>query len=678
MNKEKQIKKTTNSSIATNLDKNNGNLKRNLTWLIFVFAFILYAQSISFDYTLDDGSVIKENVVTKQGIKAIPTIFKHSYWYGINDTRVAEYRPTSLAMFAVEWQLFPGNPAVNHFMNVLLFAITCGLLFLLLADLFSNNKESKNTQNLIVPFLCSLLFVAHPIHTEVVDSIKSRDEILCFLFSLVAAYCFLKSLADNSILKIILGSISFFLAMASKETSISFLIIMPLMFYVFTDAKWKQILKVFIILLAMTGLYFFIRSLALRTITQTLDASPFNNTLYAATDFVSQKATAFYILLKYILLLILPHPLSYDYSFSHFPILKITDPMALLSILVYAGIGIYAFLHIRKKNIVAFAILFYLVSLAPVSNIFIMIGATMAERFMYMPSLGFCLAVSFLIVKLIKNKAPQQKINNLKQLFSANSTALMIVVVIAGLYSVKTLARSQDWKDNPTLYAHDIEVVPNSARANINLGISLLKDVYTKERNDAAKPAIVAKAIPYLKRGYEIYPESGDCFDALGQAFFALKDYPNAILYFEKLFKEYPPKSADDYKLASVCYDETKQYEKELAVLDSVLKFEPKEVESYIKKGRAYGYLGKDSLSIQSFRKAIEINPNSKTAYKDMGISYAFKNRLNEALDCLNKALKIDSLDAETYGFIGKIYQAGGDQAKAKQFFDKSAALEHR
>src|SRR5258705_7901226 len=154
---------------------NNNSLKRPLGIFIFSFAFLLYAQSISFNYAADDSSVTTENKLTKQGLKGIPEILKTDYWYGASGLRVPQYRPLPLVMLAVEWEFFPANPKLSHFLNVLLYAITCWLLFRLLCRLF--------TQNLIFPFAVCLLFVAHPIHTEVVNNIKSGDEILCFLFA---------------------------------------------------------------------------------------------------------------------------------------------------------------------------------------------------------------------------------------------------------------------------------------------------------------------------------------------------------------------------------------------------------------------------------------------------------------------------------------------------------------
>src|SRR4026208_1176155 len=86
-------------------------IRRQLCMVIALFSFLLYAQSISFEYTYDDSAVIKENKIIKEGFKAIPDLVSSDYWYGFTGNKQgAIYRPASLIMFAVECQLFPDNP----------------------------------------------------------------------------------------------------------------------------------------------------------------------------------------------------------------------------------------------------------------------------------------------------------------------------------------------------------------------------------------------------------------------------------------------------------------------------------------------------------------------------------------------------------------------------------------
>ncbi|MEI6817530.1 MAG: glycosyltransferase family 39 protein [Bacteroidota bacterium] len=329
-------------------------LKNYLGIIIAVFAIALYVQSLKFNYTLDDNTVIKANKVTTKGIKGIPTLLKTDYWYGYDiEVRGPIYRPLSMVMFAIEWQFFPDKPLVGHLMNVILYALSCWLLFILLFELFGR-------RNLLLPFICALLYVAHPIHTEVVASIKSRDEILCFLFGILFIYTIIKYIEKSSIVLLIVSAICFFLALLSKENSITFLAIMPLVLYFFTNANIKKIAIATCAFIGMAVVFFMIRAYVFSTLHPLSYDSPLNNSILAAPDWIGQKATAIFILFRYVLMMIYPASLSYDYSYAYIPIQKISDPLAMFSILFYLGLLIYAILNIRKKSILAFEILFFM------------------------------------------------------------------------------------------------------------------------------------------------------------------------------------------------------------------------------------------------------------------------------------------------------------------------------
>ncbi|MCK5169715.1 MAG: hypothetical protein KAQ75_07545, partial [Bacteroidales bacterium] len=100
---------------------------------------------------------------------------------------------------------------VSHFLNVLLYALTALILFILLERLFSNYKPDK--WYLSIPFVASLLFLAHPIHTEVVANIKGRDEILSLLGALLAMLFAIKYIDKQKVYFILLSFMSFLFAL---------------------------------------------------------------------------------------------------------------------------------------------------------------------------------------------------------------------------------------------------------------------------------------------------------------------------------------------------------------------------------------------------------------------------------------------------------------------------------
>ena len=126
--KKKQVKKPSKKLKSSPVwsEKN----KRLIGLLFFVFGFLLYANTLNHDYTLDDFSVIKENYITKQGIQGIPTAWKEHYRFGYWNATASLYRPLTLTTFNLDWAIAPDSPAFSHFVNVILYALTGIVLFL--------------------------------------------------------------------------------------------------------------------------------------------------------------------------------------------------------------------------------------------------------------------------------------------------------------------------------------------------------------------------------------------------------------------------------------------------------------------------------------------------------------------------------------------------------------------
>ncbi|MGI8580735.1 MAG: protein O-mannosyl-transferase TMTC1-related protein [Chitinophagaceae bacterium] len=355
----------------------------------------------------------------------------------------------------------------------------------------------------------------------------------------------LRYVSTRSIVSLVLGGVSFFLALVSKETGITFLAIIPLIIFFFTDQPGKKIITISMILVGLTGIWLLLRMIIFKDLNQSAGVanSLLNNTLNGAPDFISRQATAFYVLLRYVRLLIFPHPLSCDYNFAQIEIKNLSDPAALFAIVLYFALGIYGLINFRKKSIIAFAILFYLITLAPVSNVFFIGGSTMAERFMYMPSLGFCIILTYFLIKLTKTENLKSRFSNLSKFFSVNSFLFMFVFGFIILYSVKTFSRNKDWKDNVTLFGHDVNVSENSATAHFILGTSLLYDVYPNEKDKVKQDSLLNDIISELSRGNEIVSAASTYAPSynyqLGIAYMYKKDPKNALINLEMYRDKY-------------------------------------------------------------------------------------------------------------------------------------------
>jgi hypothetical protein len=208
--------------------------------LIFAFAFLLYANSIPNNYNMDDELVTNNHRLTSKGISAIPEIFSSTY-YQDNMGYAYEYRPIVLSSFAIENQIFGDNPYVSHFFNVILFAFCCVLLFYVMWIIVGGTSP-------LFPLAITLLFIAHPAHTEVVDSIKNRDEIFALIFSLLGLYTTVKAVRTGKIWLLLLLPILFTLALLSKLTAVSFTLIIPVVLILFTNAGFATVMLAAILL----------------------------------------------------------------------------------------------------------------------------------------------------------------------------------------------------------------------------------------------------------------------------------------------------------------------------------------------------------------------------------------------------------------------------------------------
>ncbi|MEZ4984142.1 MAG: hypothetical protein R2795_03750, partial [Saprospiraceae bacterium] len=175
-----------------------------LSLFLFAFGALLYANTLGHDYAQDDAIVITDNMFTTQGMKGIPGLFTYDTFFGFFKVEGkaklvsgGRYRPLTPAMFAVEYALFGDKPGVMHFFNALWYGLTVVVLYQVLLLLFGQraawDDRLKNSAAIYwIPLLATLVFAAHPLHTEAVANIKGRDEIITLLGSLAALGLLLK------------------------------------------------------------------------------------------------------------------------------------------------------------------------------------------------------------------------------------------------------------------------------------------------------------------------------------------------------------------------------------------------------------------------------------------------------------------------------------------------------
>ncbi|MBK8109074.1 MAG: hypothetical protein IPK46_01380 [Saprospiraceae bacterium] len=436
-----------------------------MQWIIFSIALFVYTNTIPNKWAVDDGIIIHQNNFVKKGISGIPAImskdaFAGHYGQDVNAVEGGRYRPLSLALFAIQAELFAsskkdikqkiekdkeGNkikdlsektwfPNILHFFNALWYALLCLVIYRTFLLLLNLKQDAENTKANFIAIATTLIYTVHPLHTEAVANVKGLDEILAMLGSVATLYFVMKHfiVRQNNLDKkkyILLAMVCYTLALFSKESAVTFIAIIPLALWFFTDAKFNNIFKLVAPLLLPLVLFLGVRSAVLHQpnkseVREELMNDPFlvldakaeytplvqgsdiktlvsaNDNTFTKMPYSNQLATNFYTWGKYFQLLVLPYPLTVDYYPRHIEIKSFKDIGVIFSVLLHIALLVWALFHTRKKKMIAFGILYYFITFSIVSNLFFPIGTNMAERFMFMPSLGFCLIVASMLYDL--------------------------------------------------------------------------------------------------------------------------------------------------------------------------------------------------------------------------------------------------------------------------------------
>lgn len=679
--------------------------------LIFLVSCALYVNTLGHQYAVDDSIVILRNQFTKKGfagMKGIWTEDTFTGFFGTSRNLVAggRYRPLSLATFAVELQLFGtpiadkdgkpildadgdinynGSPFISHFFNLLLYAWLCMVVYLVLLQLFNPSRAQDNLKGYFIAFAGALLYSTHPIHTEAVANIKGRDEILVLLGALLALYWVLKAAVEENKNKAIAyhlaAVLAFVVGIFSKENAVTFLVIIPAALYFFTKLPIKQIVISTIPYFVITLVFWFgIRGQILGDASSVVGAGsapamelmndPFlkiENNRYVPFSSEEWLATVLYTWLEYLKLLVYPHPLTNDYYPKHIrtdldliPTFKMGK--VVLSIFIHLALAGLLAIGTLKRKPYAFFILFYFATFSVVSNLVFPIGSNMAERFMFLPSVGFSALCAMGLYALV-SRAYQQG----KGLAQALLVPSFILIVISAAYSIRTVLRNPAWYNDFVLFTTDIHNSPHSAKLN-NAVSGVLQDSANRAPNLLIRKELVEQALKNSITATNLHPTYNGAWLLRGNANTTLgilaeaqgatatdpqtqRDiYIKSLEYYNSGIEAYlevqrlRPDHPDVKQNMGVVYRDRGKLlgqrlgnvNESIASIEKSLTFSIKDFESFRLLGVAYGIRGiqfqqsnrlEDATAshytaISYFEKALEMNPNSVAILFNLEVAY--------------------------------------------------------
>lgn len=595
--------------------------------LILGLSFILYANTLNHGYVLDDFSVIKENFVVKKGLEGIPTIFKTHYRYGYGFVQANLYRPLSLSLFALQWELSPDNPSFAHLCNVLFYMLMSCLLFVFLQLLWGKKYQW-------LALISVLLFVAHPIHTEVVANIKSVDDILAFGLSLGALILLLQHVDHANKKKLMLSLVLFALACFAKESAVSLIPVIVLMLVLFRGLDWKSaITKATLYLLPFLS-YVLARIAVLGSFSGNKVVAKIDNMLMAAPTEAIRLATALKIMGLYLWKLVFPHPLMNDYSLNQISMVDFGNQWVWLSVLAYVGLAVLAVKMWKKLPIVSFGIAFYFITISLYSNLVFTIGTSFGERLLFIPSLGFCILIAYIIYQPFS-----AKINENSPLKMAQKP-LMIAALLIAAYGFKTVDRNEAWKDNYTLYTTDVENCDKSARCHYYHGLGLMKEKAMEIQDVNLKNSFLQQAVQAFDRAIQILPKYSDAWGQKGLAYYRLGDFEQADAAY-KVAIQHNPNNVNVLSNWGSMYFQTKRYQEAKVVYERALQANPNHLDAVANYGATLGTLGEYQQAIFYFKKAIALRPNEANYYRMVGITYQNMGNQQQANIYLQKAQQL-------------------------------------
>lgn len=624
--KKKTTKAKTRTSSYSMLDFTPGFWGRHWKEAIIIpaMAFALYWMSMSYGYVLDDQIVITDNAYTKKGLGGIWEILsKESFagYFGTQQDLVAgaRYRPLSIVTFAIEQHYFKRNPFISHTINIALY----GLLGLLMFRIFSILLPNKNQTvwALSIPFVTVMLYIFHPVHSEVVANIKGRDEIMTAIGALAALYFVLLYLSARKTVWLVLSGICMFLGLMSKENAITFLAVIPLTLYFFTKAKTKDIVITLMPSLIAAIVYISIRT---SVIGYLLDSGKkiddLMNDPFLEMNGTEKFATILYTLGEYIRLLIFPHPLTHDYYPYHVPIMNFGKPGTLISLAIYLGLAYAFFKGWKSKSIYAWAIGFFIATISIVSNFVFPVGTFMNERFIFISSIAFSVVCGYVFYKYGWSSE--------KPAIKWGSLALLIGVI--GGYAFKTYVRVPAWKNALSLNSQAVLVSKNSTRANCFMATALY-ELGRDTADLAERQKAFAEAEFFAQRSLAIYPE----YLAANQIESGLiAERYNVDHNLDKLLKEY----------------------------ETIVRNKPQT--EYIRQFLEYLNKREDQQKLLDFyyKAGYEILVKEKAMYP-WAITYL---KLGE---------QIGPNDPRILFGLGKALYLGGDQVQGQQYLDRAYAI---
>ncbi|XP_017779427.1 PREDICTED: transmembrane and TPR repeat-containing protein 4-like [Nicrophorus vespilloides] len=687
--------------------------RKHQYFVVTSLVFINYFNTLFGTFVFDDSeAIVKNKDVMPQ--TPILQLFQNDFW-GTNislNSSHKSYRPLTIMTYRINVLL--SNNKLNayqfHTTNIILYAILC----LMLLPIFKTLTAGSRKVLFDVPFLSTILFTVHPIHTEVVAGLVGRADILSSILFFTTLIFYKRLLKNNSLALFLIISILVTAAVLCKETAITVLGFCIVYDFFHTTGSIKDVINNKSFLYRLLGLV----TLGILIMYFRLSVMNFQGPIFTkidnpaayTNDTFSKIFTYNYIYFLNILLLLWPQWLCFDWAMGCIPLIEsICDIRVffifILWIFVFTGIYIVlkkdSYNKYRVPTIMGAALI--VLPFIPASNLFVKVGFVIAERTLLLPSAGFCLLVVIGFTKLIGG-------------MKNNKIAYGIFYLICALLSMRTVQRNFDWLSEERLfnsalnvcplnakvhynvakvaadrhnkilaiteYEKAIELNPNYEQAMNNLANLLREDKKFEDAEVLLRKAvkvrpnfaaawmnlgIVLTNLNHTKEAEQCFlkaitfrPKYPDCYYNLGNLYLDLKRMEEALKAWEKAVF-YRPTHTAAWSNTLVLLDSLNKYERVLKLGRTALMHNPKSPALHFSLANTLGKLQKFENAEKHFLEALNFNPYNALYYSNLGVLYHRWGKTEKAREMYKRALQIDPKMKTTENNLKKLMNAQND-----------------
>ncbi|MBE7546102.1 putative membrane protein [Candidatus Kuenenia stuttgartiensis] len=614
--------------------------------LIPVFSLLLYINATHGKFVYDDFKVIVDNGFIKDW-KYFPALFSADYFIISGEM---SYRPFVTFSYFVDYSLWQLNPFGFHLTNVLLHAVNTTLFYLFFRQVIKNKK---------ILWLSTLFFITHPILTETVNAIGYREDLLSATFMLISLICFVKSdtlLFESNgekrrfIMYYCLSLLTYFLALFSKEMAITLPAILFL-FVIFSGQGMRQgILRrlkgIYIGYFAVSLFYIVIRFVVLR--------NPAVQAEYQPGGFWLNIFTMLKVLASYIKASFFPFNLNADYVV---PLVKSSlEWSGILSVLFLCAVFVILAKLCKVRHFFACWMAWFFITLLPVMNI-VPIGNIMAERYLYLPVMGFCVVKGILIYRITDTTLSSRAIPLRKVV------QLVIIIFMVGSNGFSIIRKNGDWRDEFSLWTKTLVRSPQSHRAHCNLG-----NVYLEKGNIERAQKEYQAALLCNAEDASIHSNLGIVYTKQGLEQKAEAEYIEAI----RLDRYY---AQPHNNLGNIYYNRG-QLDKAKEEYLEALRIKPDYSHAHNGLGSVYNSMEKLDEALEEFRESLLYDSKYILAINNVGVNYAKRGKMHDAIEYFEKAVALNQNQPQSYYNLGFAYENLEEGERAVQAYRRAVQLD--